>query len=137
MKDMQLIRANEVTYDELQSFLSKNEHVNGKGLIKSGYVAFANDHIIGCFNLESSDAGTSFWLRRMYIIRKEAALLPVILEAIIQLARLQEAKQIYVKSHQPVVDLLLESLQFSPQSKRKESFEIGNNVGNIWTYSVS
>lgn len=134
---MELIRANKISFDQLEHFLEQNEAVDGKKLIQSGYVVVSDESIIGCFVLESVDAFTSYWLQQLYMVRKEAAKLPVLLESIIQLAREQDVKRVYVHSHQPGVDVLLEALQFTQQTKRGLAFQKKRPTGNWWTYSVS
>lgn len=134
---MEFIRANEVSIDQLEDFLEQNDAVDSKKLIQSGYVVFHNNLIIGSFVLETVDAFTSYWLQQLYMVREEAAKLPVLLESIIQLAREKDVKRMYVHSHQPGVDVLLEALQFTQQTKRDLIFQKQRPTGNWWTYLVS
>lgn len=134
--DMRIIRAFETAEEQLEAFLENNRNLDKENLLKKGYVVEIKDNIEGCFILEKME-NQVYWLKQLYITKPKAAHLPVLLEAILTLAKRQQAKSVRVQSHQPVVDLLLEALQFHPQ---KEGISVDNhsaNKGNWWTYSVS
>ncbi|MBY7144739.1 hypothetical protein KFZ56_17095 [Virgibacillus sp. NKC19-3] len=133
---MNLIAAHRASEEKLDQFLVKNRNVNKASLLEAGYVVEIAEQIQGCFSLERMDEG-SYWLKQLYITKAEAAKLPVLLEAILNLAKEQEAKKIYVRSHQPVVDVLLESLQFHPQREEMPVDKSNQKEGNWWTYDVS
>ncbi|HIS27927.1 MAG TPA: hypothetical protein IAA78_00565 [Candidatus Avamphibacillus intestinigallinarum] len=134
---MNLVRINEVPYDKLETFIMNNQHINSVRLQKAGYAVLKDDCMIGCFILESIDAGDSYWLQQLFIEKKEAAKLPVLIETILTLAREKEAKRVHVHSHQPVVDVLLEALQFNPQTLH-HSLTVQHDIeGQWWTYQVS
>lgn len=134
---MKLIRINQIPYNILQEFLLKNPNIKGKDLLKSGYGVVKSDEMIGCFVLESMNEGDSCWLQKLYITQSETKKLPVLIESILALAKRQEAKRVHVHSHQPVVDILLEALQFSPQRTREYVPMNTMITGNWWTYQVS
>lgn len=133
---MHLVRAHDISYDRLNAFLQKNQTVDKVNLLKNGYVVEIEDKIEGCFILEKLEKET-FWLKQLFITKAHASMLPVLLEAILTLAKQQEATIVYVHSQQPVVDLLLEALQFHPQKERTPVDKQTVNNGNWWSYNVS
>ncbi|UJL45995.1 hypothetical protein KFZ58_16755 [Virgibacillus sp. NKC19-16] len=133
---MNLISAHRAPAEKLGHFLENNQNVNKEGLIESGYVVEIEEQIQGCFSLERVDEGV-YWLKQLYITKAEAAKLPVLLESILNLAKEQHAKKVYVQSHQPVVDMLLEALQFHPQKEKVSVGKPNQKEGNWWTYNVS
>lgn len=133
---MKLIRANQVSYEALEQFLIKNENVDGRKLAHDGYVVEIDGNIEGCFVLQQVETG-NYWLKQLYITQSEAAKLPVLLEAILALAKENEAKHVHVHSHQPVVDLLLEALQFHPQPGNPFPEKTEQMNGNWWRFHVS
>jgi len=133
---LRIMFAKDAGYDQLEEFFSKNTNVDKNTVFQKGYVVEINHKIEGCFILERMEAN-NYWLKQLYITQSEAASLPFLLEAILTLAKQQNAKSVYVHSHQPVVDILLEALQFHPQ---KESVLVGNypvGKGSWWAYDVS
>lgn len=133
---MHFIRAFEASKEQLDAFLEKNNDVDKDSLLRTGYVVKIQDKIEGCFILEAM-GNDEFWLKRLYITKAHAAMLPVLLETILTLAKQQQAASVNVHSHQPVVDLLLEALQFHPQKEKKFVDKHPISRGNWWTYSVS
>lgn len=133
---MHFIRAFEVSKKQLDAFLEKNKGVDKDSLLRTGYVVKIEDEIEGCFILDAME-NNEFWLKRLYITKTHAAMLPVLLETILTLAKQQQATSVNVHSHQPVVDLLLEALQFHPQKEKNFVDKHPINKGNWWTYSVS
>lgn len=133
---MILIKADKVVSARIEHFLKVNEIVNRDHLLESGYVVSLNDEIIGCFILETIEADI-YWLKQLYIIESEAMKLPILLETILNLAKKQEAKRIFVHSHQLVVDLLLKALQFYPQKGDRIVDQLPKSTGNWWSYNVS
>lgn len=133
---MHMIRAHDVSYDRLKVFLEKNQTVDKVNLLKNGYVVEIQDEIEGCFILEMMREG-EYWLKQLFITKEHAAMLPVLLEAILTLAKQQRAIVVYVHSYQPVVDILLEALQFHPQKEKDFVDKHEINKGNWWSYSVS
>lgn len=133
---MNLIQANKVSQEKLDYFLQSNPHMNKCSLLQKGYVVEIKGKIEGCFMLEEMEEGT-YWLKQLYITQSEAAVLPVLLESILTMAKQQLAKRVYVHSHQPVVDILLEALQFHPQKERAFVNKIDQKDGNWWLYHVS
>lgn len=133
---MKLIPANKAPQRELECFLDKNENVDGDILVDKGYAVDVDGQIEGCFVLEAVDEGI-FWLKQLYITKSAANKLPVLLEAILTLAKEKQAQKVYVHSHQPMVDILLEALQFHPQAATEWVDKYPIEKGNWWTYSVS
>ncbi|GAB3044840.1 GNAT family N-acetyltransferase [Virgibacillus ainsalahensis] len=133
---MNLIPAYRASEEDLEQFFEKNNHVKKDSLLLKGHVVEINEKIEGCFVLEEMEEGV-FWLKQLYITQTEAAKLPFLLDAILMLAKKKQAKKIYVHSHQPVVDLLLEALQFNPQKGKVFVDKYNANEGNWWSYSVS
>lgn len=133
---MDIFRADQVPVKELDHFLQANVDINEEILIQSGYVAKLNDTIIGCFVLDVLELD-EYWLKQLYIVQSEATSLPILLESILVLAKEQHAKQVFVHSHQPLVDILLEALQFNPHKEQKVVDKKNKIAGKWWTYHVS
>ncbi|MBU5267980.1 hypothetical protein [Virgibacillus proomii] len=133
---MNLIQANKASRERLEQFLQTNPNVNKHSLFQYGYVVEMRGNIEGCFTLEEIEEGT-YWLKQLYITQSEAAILPVLLEAILTMAKQKHAQRVYVHSHQPVVDILLEALQFHPQKERVSVNNYDKSNGNWWLYHVS
>lgn len=133
---MQIYKVEEADQEAVNDFLYRNENVSKELLSSHGYVVEMNGRIDGCFVLEPME-DRYYWLKQLYITQSEARKLPVLLEGILVIAKKIEAKCVYVHSHQPVVDILLEALQF----KREEQIEVrkidSQKNGNWWAYNVS
>ncbi|WP_085994035.1 hypothetical protein [Oceanobacillus senegalensis] len=135
---MNIIPAKKATEEQLEAFFSKNENLDGKGLLEQGYVVIINDKIEGCFILQEVEEEEGvYWLKQLYITRTEATKLPVLIESVLTIAKSKEAKSVYVHSHQPVVDILLEALQFHPQKETNFVDKHPIEKGNWWSYQVS
>ncbi|CDQ38288.1 MULTISPECIES: GNAT family N-acetyltransferase [Virgibacillus] len=133
---MNLIPADKAEEGKIDKFLENNPNVKRQSLLCKGYVVELKGQIEGCFILEEMEEGT-YWLKQLYITQSEAAILPVLLEAILMMAKQQHAQRVYVHSHQPVVDILLEALQFHPQKERVFVDKYDKSEGNWWLYHVS
>lgn len=133
---MKIIPVKHVEYDKLERFLDRNATLDKNLLFLNGYVVEIDGRIEGTFLLDELKPGV-LWLKQLYITPKNAAKLPVLLETILQLAKHQEAKSVYVHSHQPVVDILLEALQFHPEINSDFIAEKPLPNGNWWSYQVS
>lgn len=133
---MELIRANQVSKELLATFLQDNQDLNESHLLDKGYVVVINEHLIGCFVLEKVE-DEQFWLQQLYITKEEAIKLPILIEAILTLAKQQTATTIYVNSHQLLVDIILESLQFQQESEGIWLNDTYHSKGKWWTYSIS
>ncbi|WP_087973640.1 hypothetical protein [Oceanobacillus rekensis] len=133
---MKILLAKEASYVNLEEFFGKNPNVNQKSVYEKGYVVEIDNKIEGCFVLDQLETDI-YWLKQLYITQSEAGRLPILLEAILTLAKQQHAKSIYVHSHQPVVDILLEALQFHPQKEKmfEDKYPVSN--GSWWAYNVS
>ncbi|API91834.1 hypothetical protein KM914_08860 [Virgibacillus pantothenticus] len=133
---MNLVQASKASAEKLEHFLQNNPNLNEYSLLQRGYVVELQGEIEGCFILEEMEKGT-YWLKQLYITQSEAAVLPVLLESILTMAKQQHAQRVYVHSHQPVVDILLEALQFHPQKERAFVNKYDQRDGNWWLYHVS
>lgn len=133
---MKLILAKNMSYEQLEAFFNKNPSVNKGTVFEKGYVVEMNHTIEGCFILDKVEEGI-YWLKQLYITQTEAGKLPFLLEAILVLAKEQNAKSVYVHSHQPIVDILLEALQFHPQKESLFKDKYPVKGGNWWAYNVS
>lgn len=134
---MNIIPANKAQEEQLQEFFTRNENLDKDGLMEKGFVVEINSKIEGCFLLDQMDEKDVYWLKQLYITRTEANKLPVLIESILTIAKTMEAKRVYVHSHQPVVDILLEALQFHPQTDTSFVDKYPLKRGNWWTYNVS
>lgn len=133
---MKLVEANKAPKQMLANFLNHNDHLESDRLIASGYVAIKQEEIVGCFILDSVEEGL-FWLKQLYITQSAAMNLPVLLEAILVLAKQKYAKEVYVHSHQPMVDILLEGLQFHRKPVDSIIKQLSDQKGTWWAYQVS
>ncbi|WP_156291995.1 GNAT family N-acetyltransferase [Oceanobacillus salinisoli] len=134
---MNIIPAKKATAEQLEDFFNRNENLDKDGLLDKGYVVEMNENIEGCFILDEVEEEGVYWLKQLYITRTEANKLPVLLESILTIAKSKQAKSVYVHSHQPVVDILLEALQFHPQTESSFVDKHPIDKGNWWSYNVS
>lgn len=133
---MKIMSARHASVEKIDTFLATTQHFNTDGLLKEGYVVEIEGKIKGCFVLSMIESDV-YWLKQLYIAEEAAANLPVLLETILQMTKGKQAKKLYVHSHQPVVDLLLEALQFYPQSEEEIVHPLAKKDGNWWAYHVS
>lgn len=133
---MKIMSVKHAVYTELEEYLARNEYIMQDALLESGYVVEISGKIEGSFLLDEIDEGT-LWLKQLYITQAQAAKLPVLLETILQLARKHGAKMVYVHSHQPVVDILLEALKFQVSEKQLNIPINPSTSGSWWSYHVS
>jgi len=136
VNEMELIRANQVSKELLINFLQGNQNVNEDQLLDKGHVVVDNDRLIGCFVLEEVE-DNQIWLQQLYVIKEEAMKLPILIEAILTLAKQQAAMTIYVNSHQLLVDIILESLQFRQEAEGVLLNGIYRSTGKWWTYPIT
>lgn len=133
---MKVMSVKHATYEQIENFLSRNENIDKSLLFEKGFVVEIQGQIEASFILEELDSG-GIWLKQLYITQHHAAKLPVLLETILQIAKKKQADTVYVHSHQPVVDILLEALEFKQE---KEMLPISKKpvvAGNWWCYHVS
>ncbi|SFE09507.1 hypothetical protein SAMN05216238_10871 [Lentibacillus persicus] len=133
---MELIAANYAPQEKLNIFLEHNKDVEREQLLEKGYVVEVKETIEGCFVLDAVEADV-YWLKQLFITKNAAASLPVLLESILALAKEKHAKIVFVHSHQPMVDILLEALQFQPQKENALVQAPPEKEGYWWTYNVS
>ncbi|ASN04054.1 GNAT family N-acetyltransferase [Virgibacillus necropolis] len=133
---MELILAKDVSNTRLDQFLLNNQDVDKSLLTEKGYVVQIDEQIEGCFVLDAMENGVH-WLKKLHVTKQAAHGLPVIIESILTIAKENQATCVYVHSHQPLVDILLESLQFRPQKDVKIVNIPENSNGHWWAYDVS
>lgn len=133
---MNLIPTKHASDDLVDAFLVKNPEINKHALLTSGHVVEIKGKIIGCFILERMEADL-YWLKQLYITKSAAAKLPLLVETILVLAKKNEAKEVYVHSHQPMIDILLEALQFHQQETHTFLSKLQISKGRWWLYRVS
>lgn len=133
---MKVLPVKHATYEQLDDFLTRNENIDKPLLVDKGFVVEISGKIEASFILDELDSG-GLWLKQLYITKSHAAKLPVLLETILQIARKQQAKAVYVHSHQPVVDILLEALEFQPEKNKLIIPESPITTGSWWSYHVS
>ncbi|MGY0691212.1 hypothetical protein ACW2QC_00300 [Virgibacillus sp. FSP13] len=133
---MNLIATKHAATEKVEQFLEKNQDVKQDALFQNGYVVEMDQQIEGCFILEQVDNGV-YWLKQLHVTKQAAPSLPILLESVLALAKERNARSIYVHSHQPMVDVLLEALQFHPQEENQFVDNHPVEKGNWWTYNVS
>ena len=133
---MKVMSVKHAIYEQLVDYLERNDNIDKRLLLHKGYVVEISGQIEASFILDELDADV-LWLKQLYITQGKAAKLPVLLETILQLARKREAKLVYVHSHQPIVDILLEALKFQPEKHNKFIPETPLMTGSWWSYHVS
>lgn len=133
---MELILAKDVSHGRLDPFLESNPDVDKFLLIDEGYVVLIDEQIEGCFIVNKMDNGIH-WLKKLHVTKRAAQGLPVIIESILTIAKENQATCLYVHSQQPLVDILLESLQFRPQKDAATVNIPARENGNWWAYHVS
>lgn len=132
---MKLIRANRASPKKVDEFLKNNQQIKRNSLLESGYIVETNHRITGCFTLEPIEEGM-YWLKQLYITRTEAIKLPILFESILALALEKEAKQVFVKSHKLMLDIILESLQFKLQKESPIDQSNDDDNGKWWSYHI-
>ncbi|GIO26844.1 hypothetical protein [Ornithinibacillus bavariensis] len=133
---MKVLIASEVPIEKVEAFINTTDQVDKESLIQDGYLVEINGEIKACFVLSSVKGGV-YWLKQLYIAKEAAMNLPILFETIIVLVKEKRAKKLYVHSHQPIVDILLDALQFHPQNEAIDIQSYQQNEGNWWAYEVS
>lgn len=133
---MKVMSVKHATYEQLEKFLAKNKSLDQQLLVNKGFVVELNGEIEASFTLEEVEPNR-FWLKQLYITQSHAAKLPILLETILQIAKKKGAQAVYVHSHQPVVDILLEALEFKLEKNKQEIPSNLDIPGAWWSYHVS
>ncbi|MDY0404552.1 hypothetical protein P5G51_003235 [Virgibacillus sp. 179-BFC.A HS] len=133
---MKIVAAYRIPKPEIDQFLQTTDKVNKENLLENGYVLVIGDKIKGCFILQPVEPEI-YWLKQLHIAPEAAGKLPVLLETIVQMTKEKQAEKLYVQSHQPVVDILLDALQFYPQKQGIQQVNKQKNGGKWWAYKVS
>lgn len=133
---MKIAAAHRVPFKQVEEFLKTAQHVKQDRLLQEGYVVLIDNKIRGCFILTTVERGI-YWLKQLYISQEAAGKLPILLETILQMSKQLQAKKVYVHSHQPVVDILLDALQFHLQEASVPMDNQPVSEGNWWAYNVS
>ncbi len=135
VKAMKVIAAHEASDEQLEKFMLHAQQIELKTLFKEGYVVIIDGKIQGCFILSTMEHNV--WLKQLYIMQRYARYLPVLIETIVQMSKKKQAKKLYVHSHQPAIDLLLDALQFHLQNELLATKQFKRKSGNWWAYDVS
>ncbi|WP_080872354.1 hypothetical protein [Oceanobacillus timonensis] len=133
---MQIYQVKEAKIELMEEFIQKNEGLSGKKLTKDSYVVEINGKIEGCFNLYMVDDST-YWLKQLYLTKEHVQKLFVVFESVLVISRENNIKCVYVHNQSPVVDILLESLQFKRESDVTFKNINSEKTGNWWAYQVS
>ena len=133
---MKLIRTNHAAKELVEHFLMNNPEINKATLLANGYVVKVENKIAGCFILERLE-DRLYWLKQLYITKAEAVKLPLLVESILALAKEQHAEEVFVNSHQIMVDIILEALQFHPQKDLTILDKHFTSEGKWWTYRIT
>src|SRR5699024_10805509 len=131
VKRMMIKSVKHAVNEDLTTYLERNQNIDRQELLAIGYIVEIDGKIEASFILDELDSG-ALWVKQLYITQAEAAKLPVLIETILQLARKQEAKTVFVHSHQPVVDILLDALQFKIENNQSEFPLKPVMTGNWW-----
>src|SRR5699024_7381586 len=126
---MKIMAAEHATIDKIETFLDTTHEINKEGLLHDGYVVEIDEKIKGCFVLSIIEDDV-YWLKQLYYAEVPAAHHTVLLESILQITKGKQARKLYVHSHQTVVDIIHEALQFNPQAKKELSEKLGKREGN-------
>lgn len=133
---MELIKARDVAREDLKKLVDNYESIEMERLIHSGYVMKQAGHFEGCFVLENKDQQT-LWLRQMYVTKDTVISLPILLEAVLALAKERQVGHVVIHSHHTTLDTILEALQFSKQIETSGVDNLVDNPGKWWIYNVS
>lgn len=133
---MKLVAAKHAPIEKVEQFLQENQDLAQASLLNDGYMVEVEDKIEGCFKLQQLEPDV-YWLKQLHVTKKAAPSLPVLLESVLAMAKKRNAKTVYVYSHQPVVDLLLDALQFYPQKNNRSVDNYAQKEGHWWMYNVS
>ncbi|WP_040978250.1 hypothetical protein [Oceanobacillus jeddahense] len=133
---MQIYQVKEAKVALMEEFIHKNEKLFGKNLTKESYVVEINGSIEGCFNLDMVDEST-YWLKQLYLTKEHVQKLFVVFESVLVISRENNVKCVYVHNQSPVVDILLESLQFKRENDVTFKNINSEKTGNWWAYQVS
>jgi len=133
---MQIYQVKEAKLELIEKFMEKNGTLFGKKLTKESYVVEINGSMEGCFNLDMVDEST-YWLKQLYLNKEHVEKLFVVFESVLVISRKNNVKCVYVHNQSPVVDILLESLQFKRESDVTFKNINSEKTGNWWAYQVS
>lgn len=133
MKIIPAVKANE---EKVAAFTESNQEIDKERLLSAGYVVEIQQEIQGCFVLSTMEEADEYWLQQLFITKQAMSNLPVLLEMIVVITKGKQAKKLYIHSHQPVVDLLLDALQFHEQQHNRLPNQ-SSKQGKWWAYHVS
>lgn len=127
---MEIIRAKDIPKQQLTTFLGNHPHIDKELIIHEGYVVKLNTQIVGCFVLQQLQGGIC-WLRQLFVIKKIAKQLPILIEWITIYAKESGYVKVIVKSHNENTNFLLNALQFY------EDKIDGDPHSNWWAYDLN
>lgn len=118
---MKLKKATAVKKEALDAFIERHERFSLSDTFdgEMNYVIEDDGVIIGWFQIEFIN-NNDLWLKKLFIVQKEALKLPLVLRTIIKFAEKNNIVTLYVQSKQFVTDLLLSSFSFNLQEEKIE-----------------
>lgn len=133
--NMKIIKASQFPEENISEFLKSAHQIEVENILHSGYMLEVNDEISGCFILEKM-ADKIYELKKFYLVSTEAIKIPTLFEEVLSIAKEIGAKQVFVHSHKLMTDIILESLNFYPQTD-EPIINIGTkNSGKWWSYTI-
>lgn len=132
---VRIIKASQLSEKDVHNFLKNAHQINVRSILQSGYMLEVNDEIRGCFVLEEIN-DKIYELKTFYLVSTEAIKIPTLFEAILSVAKENNAKKIFVYSQKLMTDIILELLDFYPQENSIFPIKKGNNEGKWWSYTI-
>lgn len=132
---VRIIKASQLPEKDVHKFLKNAHQINVKSILQSGYMLEVNDEIRGCFVLEEIN-DKIYELKTFYLVSTEAIKIPTLFEAILSVAKENNAKKVFVYSQKLMTDIILELLDFYPQENSVFPIKKGNNEGKWWSYTI-
>lgn len=135
MTKLRIIKASQLSEKYIQDFLKNAHQINAKSILQSGYILEINGEIRGCFVLEEIN-DKIYELKTFYLVSTEAIKIPTLFEAILSVAKENNAKEVYVYSQKLMTDIILESFHFYPQENAALPKKEGEGEGKWWSYTI-
>lgn len=133
---MEILSASQLPEKAVRDFLKNVEQIQVNKMLQSGYMLVSNYKINGCFMLEKVGE-EAYELKHFYLISTEGIKIPILFEAILMLAKERGAKQIFVRSHKQMTDIILSSLNFYPQDVQDSLQKDERQGGKWWSYTIT
>lgn len=133
---MKIIKASQLPKKMIQDFLKSAHQIKVENILQSGYMLEVGDKITGCFVLEKI-TDQIYELKKFYLVSTEAIKIPTLFEAILSIAQENGAEQVVVNSQKLMTDIILQSLNFYPQTNTAHLEKEGKKGGKWWSYTIS